>query len=60
MLKSICGACRVAQRSKAVLEASLQTRVRSKAVSQLAVIGRSMRLRTIGPALPELREGLAG
>ena len=53
------GAARVAQRSKA-LEASLQTRIRSKALSQLAVTGRPMRQCTIGPASSGLGEGLSG
>ena len=44
----------------AVFEASLQTRVWSKAVSQPALTGRPMRRCTIGPASFGLGEGFAG
>ena len=44
----------------AVLEAALQTRLRSKPLSQLAMTGRPMRRCTIGPASSGLGEGLAG
>jgi hypothetical protein len=44
----------------AMLEASLQTQVQSRAVSQLAVIRSPKGRRTTGPALSGLREGLAG
>ena len=43
-----------------VLEASLQTLVRSWAVTQPAVIRRPTRRRTYGTASSELKEGLAG
>ena len=43
-----------------MLEASLQIRVRSRAVSQLAKTGRHMRRCTIGPTSSGLGEGLAG
>jgi hypothetical protein len=43
-----------------VLEASLQTRVRSRAVSQPAVIGSPIGWRTIGPAASGLEKDLAG
>jgi hypothetical protein len=44
----------------AALEASLQTWVRSQAVSQPGLTRRTMRRRTIGPASSGLGEGLAG
>jgi hypothetical protein len=43
-----------------VLEESLQTLVRSQALSQPAVIGSPIGRRTIGPASSGLGEGLAG
>jgi hypothetical protein len=57
---SLILASRVAQRSKAVLEVSLQIRVRSRAVSQPAATRRPMRRRTIFPVSFGLGEDLAG
>ena len=57
------GASWVAKRSKTLHISAWDVRtdpVRSRAVSQLAVTGRPMRRRTMGPALSGLREGLAG
>jgi hypothetical protein len=43
-----------------MLEASLQTRILSQAVSQPAVTRRPMRRRTVGPVSSELGKSLAG
>ena len=58
MLKTSCGG--LLSYAAVYGTASLQTQVRSQAVSQLAVTGRPMRQHTIVPGASELGEVLAG